>query len=94
MDKYRCYLSARVQIFKSSGHDSTGENPYLLGASSGLSDGDLDGYASCDGDGVTFSFHTSLVCELDVGGVGSSFTGSLVSLGSSSSHLFHWGWFS
>jgi len=43
------------------------------GASSGLSDGDPDGYTSYDGvsDGdVTFSFHTCLVYGLDLGGVG------------------------
>jgi hypothetical protein len=39
-----------------------------------------------DGDGVTFSFHTCLVCGLDLGGIGSSFTGSL---SSSSSYPFH-----
>ena len=52
---------------------------YTLGASFGLSDGDPDGYTSCDdvSDGdVTLSFHTCLVCGLDLGRVGSSFIGS------------------
>ena len=30
MDNYRCYLSARVQNFKSSGQDFTGEKPFIL----------------------------------------------------------------
>jgi hypothetical protein len=62
---------------------------HSLGASFGLRDGDLDICTSCDGDsddGVTFSFHTCLVCELVLGGVGSSFTDSSGS--SSSSHPF------
>ena len=62
---------------------------YTLGASFGLSDGDPDGCTSCDSvsDGdVTFSFHTYLVCGLNIGGVGASFTTSLGS--SSSSQLF------
>ena len=51
---------------------------YSLGASSGLRDRDLDGCTSYVGDSdnvVTFSFHTCLVYGLDLGGVGSSFTG-------------------
>jgi hypothetical protein len=62
---------------------------YSSGASSGLSDGDPDSYTPCDGDSdddVTFSFHTGLVCGFDLGGVGSSFTGS-----SNSSLSFHKG---
>jgi hypothetical protein len=66
---------------------------HSLGASSGLSDGDLDDCTSCDGDGVTFSFHACLVCGLNIGGISSSFTGSSGSLSSSSSHSFHQGWF-
>jgi hypothetical protein len=30
MDNYRCYLTARVQIFKSSGHDLAGEKFFIL----------------------------------------------------------------
>jgi hypothetical protein len=30
MDNYRCYLSVRVQIFKSSGQDLTGEKSFIL----------------------------------------------------------------
>jgi hypothetical protein len=51
---------------------------YSSGAYVGLGDGDLDGCTSCVGDSndvVTFSFHTCLVCGLDLGGVGSSFIG-------------------
>ena len=86
MDNYRCYLLARVQNFKSSNR-TTSSLVYTLGASVGLRDGDLDGCTSCDGDSddVTFSFRTYLVCGLDFGGVGSSFT---TSGSSSSSHLF------
>ena len=72
MDNYQLYLLSRVRIFKS----------FSLGASVGPGDGDLDGCTSCEGDsddGTTFSFHTRLVCELILGGVGSSFTGSLSS---------------
>jgi hypothetical protein len=56
------------------------------GASSGLGDGDLDDCSSCDGDEVTFSFRTYLVCGLDFGRVASSLVGAL---GSSLSHSFH-----
>ena len=67
---------------------------YSSGASSGLNDGDSDGWTSCDSvsDGdVTFSFHTYLVCGLNIGGVGASFTTSLGS--SSPSQLFFRDWF-
>ena len=85
MDNYRCYLTARVQIFKSSEQDLAGEESFtFLGASFGPEDGDSDDCASCDD--VTFSFHTCLVCGLDFGGAGSSFTTPLGSL--SSSHSF------
>jgi hypothetical protein len=60
----------------------------LIGASSGLGDGESDNYASCDGDDVTFSFHSCLVCGLDLGGIDSSLVGAL---GSSLSHSFHRG---
>ena len=61
---------------------------HSLGAAVGPRDRDLDGCTSCDSDldVATFSFHTCLVCGLDFGGVGSSFTTSLGS--SSSSHSF------
>ena len=29
MDNYRCYLTVRVQIFKSPGQDLTGENSFI-----------------------------------------------------------------
>jgi hypothetical protein len=78
MDNYRCYLSARVHIFKSSGYDFFLQSCFPSGASIDLRDGDLDGCTSCVGDSddvVTFFFHTCLVYGLDLGGVGSSFTG-------------------
>jgi hypothetical protein len=78
MDNYRCYLLARVWIFKSSGQDFFSNLVYSLGALVGLGDGDLDGCTSCVGDSddvIIFSFHTCLVCGLDLGRVGSSFTG-------------------
>jgi hypothetical protein len=76
MDNYRCYLPARVRIFKSSGQDFFSNLVYSSGASVSLGDGDLDGCTSCVGDSddvVIFSFHTCLVCELVLGGVVSSF---------------------
>jgi hypothetical protein len=67
-----------VWNFKSSEQDFFSNLVYSLGASVGLGDGDLDGCTSCVGnsdDVVTFFFHTCLVCGLDLGEVGSSFTG-------------------
>ena len=87
MDNYQFYLLARVRILSLSDR-TTSSLVHSLGASVGLEDGDPDGCTSCDGDSnvVTFSFHTCLVCGLDFGRVGSSFTTSLGS--SSSSHPF------
>ena len=87
MDNYRCYLSTRVQNFKSSGQDLTREEPFILRVHHLVSAMETWMLHICDCDldvDVTFSFHTCLVCELDLGKVG--FSGSLGS--SSSSQLF------
>jgi hypothetical protein len=43
MDNYRCYLSAKVQIFKPPRQDFFSNIVYSSGASISLRDGDLDG---------------------------------------------------
>ena len=87
MDNYRCYLTTRVWIFKSSGQDLAREESFTLWVHHPVPAIETDDCASCDsGDDVTFSFHTCLVYGLDFGGAGSSFTTPSGSL--SSSHSF------
>jgi hypothetical protein len=75
MDNYRCYLTARVRIFKSP--DRTFSLVLLfLGCICRSQRWRPRWFTSCDGgsdDDVTFSFHTCMVCGLDIDGVGSSF---------------------